>query len=140
MTSTVPPILVPQWPLPCPVSELHANLGVAGGEYCGLRGETFLLTLATGRGRYDQFGLAGGVFGTIGFIERIQRVCRPGLPLAPPAMAGMHDQRASREAIADLSAGCIRLPYRSPSGSLVDALGPGRLCELQSVSMPARNR
>ena len=62
-----------------------------------------LLALAARRGRHDNFGLTGGVHDTIGFIEGVERVCGPGLALAPTAMAGMNNQRHSDQMISDLS-------------------------------------
>ena len=51
-----------------------------------------LLTLAARRRRHDDFGLTGGVYDSIGLIERVERMRGPGLALAPTAMTGMNDQ------------------------------------------------
>ena len=62
------------------------------------------LTLAARRGRRNDLRLTGGVYDTIGFIERVERMRCPGLPLAPTAVAGMNNQRSSGQAISDLPA------------------------------------
>ncbi len=62
------------------------------------------LAPAAGRGRQDDFRLTGGMDNTIGFIEGVERMRGPGLALAPPAMAGMNNQRRSDQTISDLSA------------------------------------
>ena len=74
-----------------------------------------LLALAARRGRPDEFGLAGGVHDTIGFIESVERMRGPGLALAPSTMASMNDQWRSDQTISNLSASGIRLPCSAPS-------------------------
>ena len=64
-----------------------------------------LLALAARRGRHDDIRLAGGVHDAIGFIESVERMHRPGLALAPTAMAGMNEQWRSNQTISDLPAG-----------------------------------
>jgi hypothetical protein len=44
------------------------------------------------------------VHDTIGFKESVERMCCPGLALAPTAMAGMNDQWRSNQTISDLPA------------------------------------
>jgi hypothetical protein len=63
-----------------------------------------LLTLAARRGRQEDFGLTSGVHDTIGLIEGIERMRRPGLALTPTAMAGMDNQWRSDQTISDLPA------------------------------------
>ena len=63
-----------------------------------------LLALPARRRRHDDFGLTGGVRDTIGFIECVERMRCPGLPLTPTAMAGMNDQWRSSQTISDLPA------------------------------------
>ena len=62
------------------------------------------LTLATRGGRRHDLRLTSGVYDTIGFIERVERMRCPGLALAPTAVAGMDDQGGSDQPISDLPA------------------------------------
>jgi hypothetical protein len=48
-----------------------------------------LLALAARRGRHDDFGLTGGVYDAVGFIESVERMSGPCLALAPTAMTGI---------------------------------------------------
>jgi hypothetical protein len=68
------------------------------------RAASNLLTLAARRGRPDEFGFAGRVYDTIGFIESVERMRGAGLTLAPTAMASMNNQWPSNQPISDLSA------------------------------------
>ena len=60
-----------------------------------------LLVPAARRGRYDDFGLTGRVYDTIGFIESVERMRSASLTLAPTAMTGVNDQWCSDETISD---------------------------------------
>jgi hypothetical protein len=68
------------------------------------RAAGYLLALAARRGRPDEFGLVGGVYDTIGFIESVERMRGPGLALAPTAMTSMNNQGRSDQTISDLPA------------------------------------
>src|SRR5882672_7742304 len=63
------------------------------------------LALAARRRRVDQLGLRLEMFDAIRLVDRVQRMHRAGLALAPGAMTGMHDQRLAAQAIADVPAG-----------------------------------
>ena len=68
------------------------------------RAASDLLAFAARRGRHDDFGLSGGVYDTIGFIESVERMRGSGLALAPAAMTGMNNQWRSDQTISDLPA------------------------------------
>src|SRR6185437_13665915 len=63
------------------------------------------LALAARRRRVDNFGLGLEMLDAIGFIQRIPRMRRAGLALAPGAVAGVNDQRLAIKPVADMSAG-----------------------------------
>jgi hypothetical protein len=60
------------------------------------------LSLATGGRRVDQLGLAAEVLDPIGFIHRVQRVCRSCLALTPGAVTGMNNQRRARQTVSNV--------------------------------------
>ena len=83
-----------------------------------------LLASAARRGRQDNFGLTSSVHNVIGFIESVERMCGPGLALAPTAMAGMNNQWCSDQTISDLSARASAFHVRLPHAQVMSILTP----------------
>ena len=72
------------------------------------------LALAASRRCIDDLWLGRDMLDPVRFIHRIERVDGAGLPLAPGAVASVHDHRLAGQAIADMSACASTFHGRSP--------------------------
>src|ERR1043166_5911802 len=115
------------------------------GDLAG-RAACDLLAASARRGGIDDLGLAGEVDDPVRLVERIERVHRPGLALAPPAMAGVDDQRRAAQAIAQFATGAsafhgdLRTTSPSPDVSTAPTGGCSRAAPRSCGPLRGRDR
>src|SRR5215470_11823746 len=83
------------------------------GDLAG-RAARDLLAASAGRWSVDDLGLVGEVDDAVRLVERVERVYRSRLSLAPTAMAGVDDERRAAQSIAQFATRASAFHDRSP--------------------------
>src|SRR5215475_7142885 len=84
------------------------------GDLAG-RAACDLLAASAGRWGVDNFRLVGEVDDPVRLVERVERVYRSRLSLAPTAMAGVDDERRAAQSIAQFATRASAFHDRSPN-------------------------